>query len=89
MQCKKRDRSWAMSLNKEENSRSTESFFGRESVLAAVRARKLSFSKSYSVLEMAVKRKWYGLLQPGISVASAGLRVKELRKGCLIFIFYA
>ena len=43
MQCKKRDRSWAMSLKKEENGRSTESFFGRESVLATVRDRKLFF----------------------------------------------
>jgi len=38
---------------------------------------------------MAVKRKWYGLLQPDIGVASADLGVKEMRKGCLIFTFYA
>ena len=92
-QCKKRDRSWTMSLKKEENDRSTESFFGRESVLATVRDRKLFFSKcylrEYSVPEMAVKRKWYGLLQPDIGVASAGLRVKEMRKGCLVFTFLA
>ena len=38
---------------------------------------------------MAVKRKWYGLLQPGIGVARAGLGVKEMLKGCLISTFYA
>ena len=42
--------------------------------------------REYSVLEMAVKRKWYGLLQPDIGVASAGLRVKEMGKGCLILL---
>ena len=47
MQCKKRDRSWAMSSKKEENDRSNESFFGRESVLATLRDRKLFFSKCY------------------------------------------
>ena len=78
-----------MLLKKEENGRSAGSFFGRESVLATVRDRKLFFSKCYSVLEMAVKRKWCGLLQPGIGVARAGLAVKEMRKGCLISTFYA
>ena len=39
-------------------------------------------------MEMAVKRKRYGLLQVDIGVASAGLCVKEMRKSCLIFTFY-
>ena len=40
--------------------------------------------REYGILEMAVKREWYGLIQPDIGVVSAGLRVKEIRKSCLI-----
>ena len=78
-----------MSLKKEENGRSTESFFWQRERSCHCKRSEIVFSKCYSVLEMAVKRRWYGLLQPGIGVASAGLRVKEMRKGCLIFTFYA
>ena len=43
----KKCKAHAMSSNKEENDKSTQSFFGRESVLATVRDRKSFFSKCY------------------------------------------
>ena len=89
---KLRDRSWAISLMKKENDRSNGSFFGRERSCHCKRSEIVFVEvlpREYSVLEMAVKRKRYGLLQVDIGVASAALRVKEIRKSCLIFTFYA
>ena len=89
----KKCKAHAMSSNKEENDKSTQSFFWRRERSCHCKRSEIVFlevlPREYSVLEMAVKRKWYGLLQPDIGVASAGLRVKEMRKGCLIFTFYA